>query len=443
MFSRAGAVIVLALFLSILSRPLWPKSIPVTEPNAQVPNEPYYEGLRNADRQIFDAIYTAFRKPVIRAVEASGGSSADGSTFFRVALIQISSLARDGQLNEAIPMVEYLKALAVEHFRDWAKGKNMALPEYSQTPEAETTYSIDLPGPDARHEFRQYIRAKRQFSRLDGGCQNIIRELAKDASLGISDPRLTGTTSDTCLEKYRQNLGEQEQAWSAQMPAWVVTALTDEHFQHSWSAAEALESRLNMGQSSAAATESKSTRNVLLVMGFLLLAFGLWRYFGPPTTAKTVYDENFHPPTSIMADRAARSAHDSVPAERIEKCEYLFEQADVLYQQKDYGEAANVLYTMIGDDMEGCNSDALFYLGIIGLQVDAPEITVECLAKIPDLDKFGEDLYWYQALAFVKIAAQNPLKRNIARRAVERARSNTEIPERRLQAEKMLEQLTE
>jgi hypothetical protein len=62
------------------------------------------------------------------------------------------------------------------------------------------------------------------------------------------------------------------------------------------------------------------------------------------------------------------------------------------------------------------------------LQLDEPELTVQCLAKIPDLDRFGEDLYWYQALAFVKIAVQNPARRDIARRAVERARSNTEVP---------------
>ncbi len=47
------------------------------------------------------------------------------------------------------------------------------------------------------------------------------------------------------------------------------------------------------------------------------------------------------------------------------------------------------------------------------------------------------------ALAYVKIAAMDPTEKDIARRAVERARSNTEIPERREQAEKMLEDLAE
>jgi hypothetical protein len=47
------------------------------------------------------------------------------------------------------------------------------------------------------------------------------------------------------------------------------------------------------------------------------------------------------------------------------------------------------------------------------------------------------------ALAYVKMAAIDPEQKDIARRAVERALSNTEVPERRVQAEKMLKELTE
>jgi hypothetical protein len=80
-------------------------------------------------------------------------------------------------------------------------------------------------------------------------------------------------------------------------------------------------------------------------------------------------------------------------------------------------------------------------MAIAGLQPANPELSLECLSKISDIERYGEDLYWYQALAFVKIAAERPGKRNLARKAVERARSNTIIPERKAQAEKMLSEL--
>lgn len=413
----------------------------MTHHTAQFPNETYFDGLRQADAGVIESIYSEFRKPVTRAVEAAGGSSADGFTFFRVATIQASMLVRDQQAAEDIPVFYLLKNLAVAHFCDWAVEKGLELPELPAPSEEEAGFVIPLPNAETRQEFRTYIRAKRQFSRLDADCQKRILELAKDRSIGLSDPRLEGEATDACLEKYRQSLDATAETWVSGLPAPVVTALTDEHFQKAWTAAETLESRLIMGQSAETPRENKTTRNVLIALGLLLVGYAIWSFFGPAKTPKVVYEENFQPPASIMADRAARMAKDTAPVEHNEACEQLFQEADEHYKQKDYTQAASVLYTMLGDDMEGCSSDALFYLAIIGLQVEEPEITLDCLAKIPDLERFGEDLYWYQALAFVKLAAQNPARRDIARRAVERARSNTEIPERKVQAEKMLEQL--
>jgi hypothetical protein len=75
--------------------------------------------------------------------------------------------------------------------------------------------------------------------------------------------------------------------------------------------------------------------------------------------------------------------------------------------------------------------------------LEQPELTLECISKIEDLERFGEDIYWYMALAYVKKAAIDPSEKEMAQRALERALSNTEIPERRIQAEKMLEELAE
>lgn len=72
-----------------------------------------------------------------------------------------------------------------------------------------------------------------------------------------------------------------------------------------------------------------------------------------------------------------------------------------------------------------------------------PALTIECLSNIEDLSRYGEDIYWYQALAFVKLAAENPLMQEKAVRAMDRVISNTELPERREQAQKMLQQLND
>jgi hypothetical protein len=413
----------------------------MTDPTASFPNEQYFEGLRTIDAGAIQNLYTAFRRPIIRAVEAAGGSRADGSTFFRVALIHASTLARDGQPDTSIAVFPWLQTLAICHFRDWATEKNLELPAPPPLSEAETACLMAVPSTEARLECRQRIRAKRQFSRLESGCRKTIQAWAQDAALGISDAQQRNTTTATCLEKYRKSLGEPADAWPNLAPAWAVTALTDTHFQQALAAVDAVEGRLSMGQSSGERRESKVTRNVMMALILLVAAYGIWDFFSVSTSPKAVYAENFKPPTSIMADRADRFARDTSPMTRVETCEQLFETADETYQRQDYRETAAVLYTMIGSDMEDCNSEALYYLAIVGLQLNEPELTVQCLAKIPDLDRFGEDLYWYQALAFVKIAEQNPARRDIARRAVERARSNTEVPERRSQAAKMLEQL--
>ena len=98
---------------------------------------------------------------------------------------------------------------------------------------------------------------------------------------------------------------------------------------------------------------------------------------------------------------------------------------------------------MMDDSLLECQTDALFYLAIVGLELERPELSLECIAKMDDLERYGEDIYWYMALAYVQKAALDPSEKDIAKRAVERALSNTEIPERRQQAEKMLEELSE
>jgi hypothetical protein len=160
-------------------------------------------------------------------------------------------------------------------------------------------------------------------------------------------------------------------------------------------------------------------------------------------TPAQVYESNFTPPKSIMEDIARLESADS-STQRIEICMQRMQDADLLYKQKDYVGAADKLEDLAqDDDLAMCQSDALFYLGVIGLQMNRPDVTLQSFAKIENIERYGEDLYWYQALAFVKLAAQNPAMREKAAGAVERARSNTLDPKRRNQAEKMLKELSE
>lgn len=408
-------------------------------PTAQHPNEYYTEGLRHVDQNVVNAIYLEFRRPVARSVELSGGSNADGNTFFRVALIHASMLAEQGLLEEETPVFYSLQGLAVAHFRDWAAEKGMELPEKNELSE---DYHLALPNAAQRHELRQNIRAKRQFTRLEPTCKKVILDMAQGASLHLDDPRAGNETTSGCLDKYRKALHDTETEWPAPLPDYVVTALTDAQFNRIWSAAEAQEGRLALGNTVSQEKGQKVTRNVLIALAVLFLGYAVYAWVNAPKPAGEVYKENYHPPTSILADRADRAVRDSTEVTPLpEPCESLLQEADEFYKKKQWNEAADVLTMMETDDTEVCKSDALFYSAIIALQMEEPDMAVDYLTKITDIDRFGEDLYWYQALAFVQIAAHNPLQRDLARRAVERARSNTEIPERRAQAEKMLEQL--
>ncbi|MBL7827915.1 MAG: hypothetical protein JNJ57_14895 [Saprospiraceae bacterium] len=404
------------------------------------PDTDYLNGLKNADPQTVEILYQTFRKPVARAVEAAGGSHADGNTFFRVAVIQTAMLAEKGEIAEETPIFDFIKNLAVAHFRDWAAEKQLELPEPPPLLEGETT--VLIPNESDRLEIRQFVRAKRQWLRLDEKCRANILNQAENALLSLDpDPRFSTDETNACLTKYRQALGITTEASEDSLPAPIVTALTNEPFNRIWNTAESLESRLSLGQSVKKEPESKTTRNILIGMALFTLAYAAWAFLTAPKSVKEIYKENYNPPVSIMADRAERAARDSVDVSLPEPCEALLEAADQYYQQKNWSETAGILANMIGDDSEVCKSDALFYLGVVALQMEEPYITIECLAKISDLERFGEDLYWYQALAYVKIATENPMRRSTARKAVERARSNTELPERRAQAEKMLKDL--
>ena len=291
--------------------------------------------------------------------------------------------------------------------------------------------------------MHQQIRAKRLFTKLSVDDQRQILSLANVLAEPQPESQVIDTTpyADS-IDRYNNLLEARGVEWEKPLPDWVVTPLTDAHFHHTWTGCEALERRLYSSQIPES-SENKSIRNAFIILVALTIGYAAFTWFFRDKSPAEVYDHNFKPPAGILEDMAARYTNDSIPPIRPETCTIAFAEADVHYKKREWREAATWLAIMMADSLSTCQSDAFFYLAIVGLQMDKPELTIECIAKIEDLDRFWEEIYWYMALAYVKMAAIDPAEKDIARRAVERALSNTEIPERRIQAEKMLEELSE
>ncbi|HLP93522.1 MAG TPA: hypothetical protein VK168_05770 [Saprospiraceae bacterium] len=408
-------------------------------PQANFPNETYLDGLRNADASVVESLYHEFRQPVVRSVESLGGNFADGAAFFRVALIQTAGLVQSGQYPDAIPVEQFIRMLAMRQYLDWREEKlqvEQALPEFT---EEEQAVWQQMPGPSDLRSMRGMLKAKREFYRQTVDDQRSISSLAISLSEG-TPVGLENARERTAA--YRKSLGATAETSEDILPDYAVKALTNEHFHRIWSACEDVEQRLKPAQIPDNG-ENKTIKYAFLTLVVVSLGALLASWLFRDKTPEEVYQNNYQPPASIVADMEARYARDSIAPERPEACIIAFSEADAHYKQKDWRAAAEVLAGMMDDEFKPCQSDALFYLAIVGLEMDRPQLSLECISKIEDLERFGEDIYWYMALAYVKIAAQNPSEKDMARRAVERALSNTEIPERRTQAEKMLKDLSE
>lgn len=355
----------------------------MTNLNGNLSNEQYINGLREADDEVLASIYAEFQKTIVRAVSALGGSGAAGNVFFQTALIEAARQAKQVELPAEMPFLSYLKALAQAHFSDWMAERGQSVPDVATDPEAPE-FSFPLPSSEALRETRQKITAWRKSEQTDAEDYLLWQKL-RDI-----ERKTTGAAED--------------------------------------------------------APKSNFTRNLLIAFVLLTVGYMAYVWFARSKTPAEVYHDNFVPPESLMADLSLRygpaRGNDSVTTHP-SACEFLLREADEFYKVKDYESAQEVLFEILSDSLAVCQSDALFYIGIIALAQENPELALECFAKIEDLEHFGEDIYWYQALAFVKLAEKNPLLRDKAARAVERTRSHTQDSLRREQADKMLEHLAD
>jgi hypothetical protein len=362
---------------------LFRKIFPVTNSTENFSNEQYFSGLREADESVLESVYAEFRRPIVQAVTALGASEATGKVFFRTALVEAARMSRADEIPEETPFSPQVKSLAVAHYKDWLAEREQPIPE-EKLEQGEEGIMLVAPSSEAMRETRQAIESWKKGER-------------------------TNDEGYALWEKMRLA----ERKFSDDVPT---------------------------------KSNNNLARNLFIVFVLLTIGWLVWLYVFRAKTPAEVYDDNFSPPESIMADIRQRygpaMGNDSVST-RPSECEFLLSEADEFYKAKDFDSAQSVLFEILDQELALCHSDALFYIGIIALEQEEPGLTLECFSKIEDLENFGEDIYWYQALAFVKLAEKNPLLRDKAVRAVERTRANTQDSLRRVQAEKMLKHLAE
>ena len=422
----------------------------MTQTEDLFPDSDFWNALNSTDSGVLEETYLHYKPKAVAAVVAAGGSTADGSVFYRVAFIHLARMAQSESIPFGISLSDYVVSLAALHYRDWRVERNLEAPPEENTEENQSP-AFEMPGSEALRELRWAVWSRRQFFRLPKEDREKMQELADDTAK-LPENRRFATEDDAVeagfgasIHHYKRLLPEQSDEWTGVLPAWVVTALTDPHFIKIWDQTQLFEQKISAADYISPKT-NHFWRNAFVVLGIITAITIAFRFYFKSETPGEVFNDNFSAPESLLADLAARQTlspdNDSLGI-RPESCDLVFAEADAAYQAKKYRIAAAALAQLLDDSNKACQSDAYFYLAIIGLHMNEPALTIECLSNIEDLARYGEDIYWYQALAFVKLAAENPLMQEKAVRAMDRVISNTELPERREQAQKMLQQLND
>ncbi len=414
----------------------------MTHPTGQFPNETYLNGLRDNPGPTLAVVYDEFRMPVIQAILEHGGTEAHAAGAFQLAVNDAASMGRQGTLPETVAFFQFLKALSLAHFE--AGQAQPEEPDEHLTEAAEDTGATipGLPEKEALDLSRQKQFAWQKLQQLEPGCRKIVLEAAEKPETAETDIDAEKRTG--CREAYLKLLAPEAEPLE-EMPHWATTAIQDRDGYAVWQRSQALEAEWKAGPPAP----PESNRIWRWAVGILLLVavgYGIFQFYFRPKTAAEVFADNFNPPASLLADLETRygaeMGNDSSGAQPNE-CLLLLREADAYYQANEYEAALDPLFLIALGPGSICQSDAWFFLGIIHLKLEDPVEAIRCLAKIEDLGRYGEDLYWYQALAFVQLAKENPMLRDKARGAVERTLGNTRDPERRQQAEQMLKNLSQ
>lgn len=410
----------------------------VTHQNGQFPNETYITGLRDNPESTLAVVYDEFRRPLIRTLTGMGAEETDAAAFFQSAVLDASRFARLGAIPPELSFFEFLLQLGIAHYTDWLEENDQPQPD-TPPPAGSTILSKLMPDGAALRLTRRRIFAWQCLELVDADCH----EAWLHSAPSDPDTPAEGTVTDGCRQQFLRAL-QQTDTPLDDIPDWALQAVDDPEDYAIWQRTQELEQEW----AAAVPAVQESNRIWRWAMAVLLLVavgYGAYQLIFRPKTAAEVFADNFAPPKSLVEDLDARygpeMGNDSVTS-RPNRCLQLLREADAYYRAKEYQAAMDPLLLIVLDSTSICQSDAWYFLGIVQLQLEDPTTAIQCFAKIEDLNRYGEDLYWYQALAFVQLAKENPLMRDKARRAVERTLGNTRDPQRRAQAETMLNNLS-
>lgn len=410
----------------------------MTYPAGQFPNETYHDGLRDNPESSIAVLYHEFRPAILRGFSIQGVPESDAAFYFQMAVNDAVRIARAGKLPQGVPFPIFLESLSLAH-ADTAANRSIFAPR-TFVGDAPNPLQLPLPTAEELRATQNKAVVYACLQGMDAECREALLTQPTDET--EASPERQASCSGQLLQALRNSGADVADT----LPDWAAAALRTPEGFVVWQRTQLLE-RGWSAEKPPPPPEPSSDIWRWAVAAFLLVlvGYGAYQFFYRPKTAAEVFADNFSPPGSLIADLQARygdeMGNDSASV-RPSACMLLLREADMMYQSGNYEAAMDPLLLLVLDSASLCRSDAWYFLGIIQLHLEDPATAVQCFAKIEDLERYGEDLYWYQALAFVQMAKGNPLLRERAKHAIERTLNNTRDPERRAQAETMLENLS-
>jgi hypothetical protein len=461
--------------------------------------------LQGNDAATSNYFFQHIRPYIQRTILSRGGTESDANAFFMAALVHLAEWWRTGRSTGDASVYSCLEQLTLAHYQSWKLERQQAeTPETVATESDNTTpsdyeslqrpfESVVLPQDEPTEPAD--TTPSSDYESLQRPFESVVlpQDMPTEAESAPTTPAdvdapaeptpIAGTLnlpSDAELKAVRRKIftwknilrldtPDQGHVWplgaattslmeyeaqqrlaallqSTQLPPWANAALNDRTGFDTWQRLQPLDD-LNSSRAVAAPTpESKRSGAVAFyIFAFLLLSligFSIWSFLNRPKPAPDVFNEHFNKPKSIMADLEQRYAADSSGVERPAACHELLTMADRAYTEGQLETAYNHLVDLVNEqDLVNCHSDAYYFMGIIHIERNEPYEAIEMFSRIDNIEVYGEDLYWYQSMAFVKMAQTDGESRDIARRSIERFLETTVKPERKAEAEEMLKQL--
>lgn len=393
------------------------------------------EALAAPQQEAWAQVWDHYWPDLIKEVKVAGFSEADARHGLQVALLHAF-----GALRRMDPALR-------PPFERWQSNR-LALALLA--PEGSPVFSAFAAPPFPLQSGEDYAlalgrmrlqgRIRRLWDRTPPETQALVRRAAQ-AQLYAQPDAPVEYPEDTLLavRAFIQNLallGAANPERDPALPQEAAECAADEAGAHFWSMLQ------NIAEQARSTTRPRGKRyeraiTMAVVVAVLAGMFYMWKR---NKSLDRIYAEQFRPPASLLADwqdRVLRSERDTLSGALDPRCADELARAEQDYRDGNFSQ----VYYALGDrydmgevelgEAAPCRSALLFYMGVAAIEMQRPGLAIECFAKIDDVENFGQDLYWYQAMALLQAARQNPALREKAGRALERAAANADTPERR------------